>query len=70
MTFPAASGNYNTVTWNAGCPIPGICGTASDPVAGVQKVEISLRRGSGNYWNGSSFSSASEVFLPANGTTG
>ena len=69
VTFPVATASYTTTTWNAGCPAPGMCGTASDAVAGVQKVEISIRRGSGNYWNGTSFSSASEVFFPATGTT-
>src|SRR5205823_4757862 len=41
---------------------------ASDAV-GVQSVELSIRRGSGNYWSGSSFGSASETFVTATGTT-
>jgi glucose/arabinose dehydrogenase len=69
VTFPAASGAYTTASWNAGCPSPGMCGTASDAGAGVQKVELSIRRGSANYWNGSSFGSATEVFFTATGTT-
>jgi hypothetical protein len=69
VTFPASGGSYNTAGWTAGCPAPGVCGTASDAVAGVQVVEVSIRRGSGNYWNGTSFASASEVFLAASGTT-
>jgi hypothetical protein len=69
VTFPVAQASYTTATWNSGCPSPGICGTASDAVAGVQKVEVSIRRGSANYWNGSSFSSAAEVFLTTTGTT-
>jgi hypothetical protein len=35
----------------------------------VQKVELSIRRGNGNYWSGTSFASASEVLLTASGTT-
>ncbi len=69
VTFPAASGSYTTATWNAGCPSPGICGTTTDGGSGTQLVEISIRRGTGNYWNGTSFSSATEVFLSASGTT-
>ena len=69
VTFPVATASYTTTSWNAGCPAPGMCGTASDAVAGVQKVEISIRRGSASYWNGTSFSSASEVFFPTTGTT-
>jgi hypothetical protein len=68
VTFPAASGRYNTVTWNAGCA-SAICGTASDAASGAGKVEVSVRQGSGNYWDGSSFSSAGQVFNLASGTT-
>jgi hypothetical protein len=68
-TFPIAKASYTTPSWNAGCVTPGVCGTASDALAGVQKVEVSVRRGSSSYWNGTSFSSASEVFLTATGTT-
>ena len=55
-----------------------ISGTADDPAgapapgdrAGVSQVGVSIRRVStGLYWNGSSFSSASEVFVTASGTT-
>jgi len=69
VTFPRASGSYTTASWNAGCASPGVCGTASDAGSGVQKVELSIRRGNGNYWSGTSFASASEVLLTASGTT-
>jgi hypothetical protein len=69
VTFPVANASYTTATWNAGCAASGICGTASDAASGVKRVEVSVRRGSGNYWNGTSFSSTSEVFFPATGTT-
>ncbi len=65
FTFPAASGNYDSAAWDAGCASSGFCGTYSDATSGVQAVEISIRRGTGNYWNGSSFASGSETFLAA-----
>jgi hypothetical protein len=69
VSFPKGSGSYTTTTWNAGCALSGMCGTASDALTGVKSVEISIRRGTGNYWDGSSFASASEVFFSTNGTT-
>ena len=64
-SFPASAGTYNTSGWNAGCGTIGLCGTYSDATSGVQKVEISIRQGAGNYWNGTSFGSGSEVFQTA-----
>src|SRR6187200_2816128 len=61
-TFPASSGSYNASGWNAGCATNGFCGTYSDSGSGVQKVEISIRRNTGNYWSAGSFSSGSEVW--------
>jgi hypothetical protein len=69
VTFPVANASYTTASWNAGCAVPGVCGTAADASSGPRGVEVSVRRGSGNYWNGTSFASATEIFLPANGTT-
>jgi len=69
VTFPINNASYTTATWNAGCPVSGVCGTASDANSGVQAVEVSIRRGTTTYWNGTSFSSTTEVFLPATGTT-
>src|SRR4029450_4096405 len=43
----------------------GFPATSSDATSGVQSVEISIRQGAGNYWNGSSFGSGSEVFQTA-----
>ena len=68
-TFPAAAGNYNVAGWAAGCAPDGICGTASDVDSAVQQVAISIRQGAGNYWNGASFSSGTEVWNVATGTT-
>jgi hypothetical protein len=68
VTFPSASAVYSAASWNAGCSGT-TCGTASDTGgSGLQKVEVSLQRGSGSYWNGSSFSSATQVWSPATGT--
>lgn len=68
ITFPASGRSYNAAGWNAGCATAGLCGTASDALSGVQNVELSIRKAGGNYWDGSAFASASEVFLPASGT--
>jgi hypothetical protein len=68
VAFPADATSYNGAGWSAGCATAGLCGTASDGGSGLQRVEFSLRRGSGNYWDGTSFGSASEVFLTATGT--
>ena len=69
-TFPTPAGLYGTASWAAGCAGPGLCGTATDNSgAGLQRVELSIRQGSGNYWSGSSFSSASPVFVTASGTS-
>jgi chitinase len=60
---------YSASTWDAGC-VATTCGTASDAGgSGLQKVELSIRRGSGNYWNGSAFASVSQVWNLATGTT-
>ena len=68
-TFPAAASLYGTASWAAGCA-GAICGSATDNSgAGIQKVELTIRQGAGNYWNGSAFSSASPVFVLASGTT-
>ena len=68
-TFPAAAGLYGTASWAAGCAGT-ICGSATDNSgAGIQKVELTIRQGAGNYWDGSAFSSASPVFVLASGTT-
>ncbi|MEP6814641.1 MAG: Ig-like domain-containing protein, partial [Marmoricola sp.] len=72
VSFPAADGSYNNTTYAAGCSTPAddICGTAADPGGSVAGVALSIRRASTSlYWNGTSFTSASEVFLPATGTT-
>ena len=65
LAFPAAAGTYNAAGWAAGCATDGLCGTYADGSTGVAEVEVSIRRGTGNYWNGSGFSSASEVWNDA-----
>jgi hypothetical protein len=61
FTFPAASGEYNAAGWNAGCATGGLCGTHSDSGSGVAEVEVSIRQGTGDYWDGDSFDAASET---------
>src|ERR1700683_3511186 len=69
LTFPNVLGVYKAASWNAGCSPVGICGTSSDP-SGVTNVSVGiLQWGTGDYWNGSSFSSSSLVFSSATGTT-
>ena len=64
------AGTTSPSAWNAGFATAGFCGTASDtPGSGLQTVEISIRRGTGNYYDGSSFSSAGELYLTAAGST-
>ncbi|HUJ92496.1 MAG TPA: hypothetical protein VLW05_07335, partial [Gaiellaceae bacterium] len=68
-TFPGA-GLYGTASWTAGCAGAGFCGTAVDNSgAGLQKVELTIRQGSGNYWSGGGFSSGTPVWITATGTT-
>jgi len=74
FTFPASSGSYNTAGWNAGCGTAAtgdLCGTSADTGgAAVSSVQVSLQRASTLlWWNGSTFSSASEVLFTATGTT-
>jgi hypothetical protein len=73
ITFPTASYSGG---WLAGCGTAGtadICGTASDATSGLANVQVSIRQASGAalYWNPgtSSFSSATEVLMPATGTS-
>jgi hypothetical protein len=73
ITFPTSS---YAGGWLAGCGTSSaadICGTASDAGSGVATVQVSLRQASAPslYWNPatSSFSSATEVLMPATGTT-
>jgi plastocyanin len=72
MTFPASGSSLNDAGWDAGCGsgTGDFCGTASDGSgSGVNRVQVSIQQGSGNYWSGSSFGSATEVFFDAAGTT-
>jgi hypothetical protein len=64
LAFPANGGDYGATAWSSGCTVTGICGSATDST-GVQSVRVSIRQGSGSYWNGSSFASATEVFQTA-----
>ena len=63
ISAPANGSTLNPPSWT------NINGTASDALAGLNTVQYSVRQGAGNYWNGTSFGSASEVLLTATGTT-
>ena len=72
FSFPSTGRTYNNTTYAAGCGTPAgdVCGTASDPGGSVAGVAVSIRRaGTSLYWDGTSFGSATEVFLAATGTT-
>ncbi len=72
VTFPVDTSSYNTAGWNAGCSTgPGdLCGTSNDSSkSGIAAVDVSIRQGAGNYWNGASFGSGSEVWNAATGTS-
>ncbi len=73
ITFPANNGSYNAAGFANQCSSgseTGICGTASDPApsSGLANVQVSIQKVGGNYWNGSSFGSASEQKMIASGT--
>ncbi len=64
ITFPVNAAAYNATGWT-----DAITGTAADVGgSGVASVEVSIQQGSGNYWSGTAFNSATEVYLPATGT--
>ncbi len=72
ITFPTAS-YYNNAGWTfgvLGCAAS-ICGTAADEVggSGLAHVDVSVLGPGGNYWNGTDFTSSSEVKFAATGTT-
>ena len=73
ITFPTSS---YAGGWLAGCGTAGtadICGTAGDATSGLANVQVSIKQAAapGLYWNPatSSFSSATEVLMPATGTS-
>ncbi|MFI2458176.1 Ig-like domain repeat protein [Streptomyces sp. NPDC019539] len=72
VSSPAGGRTYTDAGYTAGCGTPAgdICGAASDPQGNLTAVDLSIQRDSTQlYWNGTDFSSPSEVYLPATGTT-
>ena len=71
ITFPVSGGSYTSSTWPKGCPVAGLCGTASDAGSGVSAVSYELRSVSaGTCWNGTGFSTgACGSFRTATGTS-
>jgi hypothetical protein len=71
ITHGANGSTYNSTSWVPPCStaVTGdICGTAAD-TSGISLVEVSIRRGTGNYWDGTGFTSGTELFHTATGTT-
>src|SRR5439155_487834 len=66
VAFPADATSYTTSTYNAGngTPAGDIGGSVNfNNGSSARTIGVSIKRASDNlYWNGSSFSSASEVF--------
>jgi hypothetical protein len=73
ITFPVSGSSYNNGGYEGGCATAttgDFCGTAADSGgSGLATARFSIQRGTGNYWNGSDFSSATEVLFDATGTT-
>jgi hypothetical protein len=84
IEFPTAGFYYSVDVWNRGFPgargdsagcgnsAGDICGTATAADDSIAKVEVSVKRGSGDsarYWDGAAFKSNEEVFITADGTT-
>ena len=70
IAFPANGGLYRSATWSGS-----LTGTAADPTAGnvkpgVSAVLYSVQQGSGLYWVGSGFNSASPIGFGANFSAG
>ncbi len=64
ITFPLDAALYSAATWS-----DALTGAATDTGgAGLWKIEVSIRQGTDNYWDGDGFDSENEVFLIAEGT--
>ncbi|MDQ3104609.1 MAG: hypothetical protein M3Q87_05220, partial [Actinomycetota bacterium] len=72
ISFPNVAGLYSDTGFNAGCGTAStgdVCGSSEDDTA-VTGVGVSLRRlSTGLWWNGTSFSSATQTWNSATGTT-
>ncbi len=71
ISSPSGGRTYNDAGYNSGCGTAAgdICGTASDPQGNLASVDVSIQRESTQlYWNGTTFSSATTVHLPATGS--
>ena len=71
-SFPNAGRAYSDPTFAAGCGTPSgdLCGTASDAQGSITSVAVSIQQARTSlFWNGAGFTSSSEVFIKATGTT-
>ncbi len=64
IRFPGHGESYSVTSWE-----DAISGEASDDRSGLDRVEISIQQGAGNFWDGDGFYSANEYLLTAAGTT-
>ena len=65
ITFPGNGGSYSSPGWTAGAPIAGAVSFASGTTGRVVNVSIKRNGATNKYWNGTSFTSAPEVFFSA-----
>ncbi|MES1247893.1 MAG: invasin domain 3-containing protein, partial [Actinomycetota bacterium] len=56
-TFPTSGANYRSATYSTSWS-----GAVSDGGSGMATMQVSVKDPNGNYWNGSTFSGASETF--------
>jgi hypothetical protein len=69
IAFPGA-GAYNATAWSSAAACgDAICGTAHDGGSGVVRVQVGVREGTGDWFDGRGFSSATEQLHAATGTT-
>jgi hypothetical protein len=64
LSFPTDKATVNVADYTSGCSPQGLCGTAAD-TTGVSTVKVSIRQEGGDWWNGTGFTSATEVFTTA-----
>ena len=67
ITAPVDGSSYTAAAYTALCGAQDMCGTALDSGSGIATKRVSVQNQAGNYWTGTSFSSASEVKLVTGG---
>lgn len=67
ITFPVNNGSYNSTGWTG--TIAGTGTFASGTTGRVVNISVKRNGTTNRYWNGTAFTSSSEVFFAATGTT-